>query len=347
MAGGPPNYKVYRSRGKLGSSLRRPGRDELGRRTGRDPRRLLRAFRPGRIIKLLILAAILWILASIAVFYVSAGLAPGIDASAELALSRGGPQSLLTGTNVLVLGSDARPEGSRQPGAGEGPPRADSILLLRASLGRVRRLSILRDSLAQIPGHEPAKINASYALGGPGLTVRTVESFLDDQLVISHAIEVSFENFRELIEALGGIDVTIERCIRSQPFDGRVFRLGRGTHHLNGRQALAFARVRKNMCAPNENDAQRAGRQQQVIGAIRSRLISPGGFMRLPFASWAAPRALRTDMAGFGLSLLFLDVLTSPSGETRVLQPAADGPGGTLLVSPEEKREAVSRLLGN
>ena len=118
------------------------------------------------------------------------------------------------------------------------------------------------------------------------------------------------------------------------------------SHHLNGRQALAFARVRRNTCAPNEDDRARAARQQQVLSAMRSRLISPLAFHRLPFAAWQAPRTLRSDLQGFGLSLLFVDVVTAGGPDTEVLEPIADGPGGSLIVSEQEKSEAVGRFLG-
>ena len=73
----------------------------------------------------------------------------------------------------------------------------------------------------------------------------------------------------------GGIDVTLQNCIQSPPFSGQSVNLTKGDHHLDGKQALAFARVRKNHCAPREYDRQRAARQQQVLSAIRSRIVSP------------------------------------------------------------------------
>ena len=283
-----------------------------------------------------------WILVSVAVFFVSAQLAPGVSRDAEEALSGG--TSLLTGSTILVLGSDARSRQTSEPGAG-GPARADSILLMRASFGSVRRLSILRDSYADIPGNAPQKINAAYALGGPALMVRTVEGFLGNDLRINHVIEVSFEDFPAFIDSLGGIDVTLERCVSSDPFGGRRFRLRAGDNHLNGRQALAFARVRKNRCSPNEDDRARARRQQQVLSSIRSRLLSPFAFPRLPLVSWQAPRTLRTDMGGVGLLGLFADVVTGGAGSTKVLRPSGPGPGTSLIVSEGDKQRAVQALL--
>ena len=346
-----PEYKVYRSRPGVLSKLR--GSDDLERLRrrpshddgadadrGRDMRG---ALRPGRLLRIAFLAVLGWLLLSLAVFMLSAQLASGTSPGVERAL--GGNGSFFTGTNVLVLGSDKRPKDLAEPGSEGQPGRADSILLLRTSVGQVRRLSVLRDSYANIPGQGQQKINAAYAFGGPALQIRTVEDFIGGGLEIDHVIEVSFADFPRFIDSLGGIDVTLRRCISSQPFGGRPFRLRRGEHHLNGRQALAFARVRKNRCSPNEDDRARARRQQQVMAAIRSRLLSPAAFVRLPWVAWQAPRTLRTDLAGPGLLGLFLDVVTGGSGSTRVLRPSADGPGGSLIVS-EAERARAARYLG-
>lgn len=343
-----PDYTVYRSRRGLLHRLRGSGDGGLARlrgpRGGRSGGGLRRALRPGRVVKYLLLAVLAWVLLSIAVFFVSAQLQEGVPRRAERALV-GQPSNLLIGSTVLVLGSDARPAGSKEKGAG-GRARADSILLLHAGFGNVRRLSILRDSYAEIPGHAAQKINSSYALGGPALAIRTVEGFLGNDLEVNHVVEVSFENFRTLIDAMGGINVTLKRCVRSPPFSGRKFSLSRGKHRLTGRQALAFARVRKNSCSPNEGDEARAARQQQVLSSMRSRLLSPLTFPRLPLIAWAAPRAIKTDMKGPGLSLLFLDLLTTGSPDTRVLPGAPIGPGGSLVVSEGDRARAVEQLLG-
>jgi len=349
----PPEYRVYRSRRGLLDRLRGEGGEgalrRLQRRRGEkgpDGPRPRRRLTLGRVLRYLVLAILAWIAISAVAFFVSAQLQSGVDRRTERVLGAGGPRtSLLFGSTVLVLGSDARPAGSKEPGAG-GPSRADSILLLRAGVGSVRRLSILRDSYAQIPGHGAQKINASYALGGPALTARTVEGFLGNELQINHVVEVSFDDFPKLIDAMGGVNVTLKRCVRSAPFGGRKFSLGRGKHRLNGRQALSFARVRKNRCAPNENDAARAARQQQVLASMRSRLLSPLAFPRLPVVAWQAPRAVRTDMKGPGLAALFTDLVTGGSGETKVLEPSGEGPGGSLLVSELDRRDAVDALLG-
>jgi LCP family protein required for cell wall assembly len=351
-----PEYKVYRSRRGLLDRLAGP-RDqvaqlrEAARRRAqrerpddeREPRERRGPAGPlwRRIVKWAAIAVGAWLVLSLVLFMISAQLADGVSEETEAALADGG--SLLTGSTVLVLGSDERPEGSLEPGAFSTPPRADTIMLMHVGFGSVRRLSIPRDSVAAIPGHGDDKIAHAYAYGGAPLMIETVEAFLGSGLEVNHIVEVNFEDFPDFIDALGGIDVDLAECVRSPPFGGRRLRLDKGDNHLNGKKALQFARVRKNECAPSENDLDRAKRQQQVMTAIRSQILSPSTFFRLPLVSWEAPRAIRTDLKGPGLLALFTDLMTGGSGKTRVLQPYQLSP---LLVSEQERAKAVDELVG-
>ncbi len=349
--GDRPEYKVYRARGSRGGgtagleALReraRPNRDPE-----RGPKRERGPITPGRVVKWLVMALLGWLLLSFLVFMVSAQTQTGVSDNAKQALSGGG-NSLMTGSNILVLGSDSR-AGASIDKSQAGPGRADSILLLHVAFGSVRKLSIPRDSLAQIPGHDAQKINAAYALGGTGLMVDTVESFLGNGLRVNHVVEVDFQDFPDLIDALGGVTVDNKTRICSPQFDNfyKGFRLSKGEHKLDGRTALGFARVRHNSCAPNENDLDRAARQQQVVSGMRSSLLSPAAFVRLPVISWQAPKAIKSDMHGPGLLGLFVDLVTGNSNQANVLKPSClgCGSGGSLVVSDEEKRTAVQGLL--
>jgi anionic cell wall polymer biosynthesis LytR-Cps2A-Psr (LCP) family protein len=178
--------------------------------------------------------------------------------------------------------------------------------------------------------------------------VRTIQDFLGGGVRINHVVEVSFQDFPHLIDSLGGIDVTLKRCVVSNNVfeTGHRFRLPKGNHHLNGQQALEFSRIRENRCAPNETDIQRAERQQLVLQRMRAKALSPGTFFRLPWVAWNAPRAVRTDMGGLGLGTLFGDLITGGSGSTHVLKPSGIGPSTSLIISPAEKQAAVRELLG-
>jgi LCP family protein required for cell wall assembly len=357
--GEPPRYNVYKSRKRLRDRVGPSGANPLEaiRRRRRGPKppgeQKPGGITPRRVLKWVALAVVVWSLVAIVAFFVSAQVNGGVDDKTSAALSGGG--SVLTGTNVLVLGSDERPKsgtGSKEPGANAGPARSDSILIVHVGFGSVRKLSILRDTLATIPGSGISKINAAYAIGGPALTIKTVQGFLGNGLKINHIVLVSFSNFPKLIDALGGVDIHLNKCIRSNSFSGQRVVLSRGDHHLSGQQALYFSRVRKNSCAPNEDDRDRAKRQQQLFAAMRDRVASPlhwpSAFVRAPFIAWQAPQAIRSDMHGPGLAALFLDLLTGGSGKTKVLLPDPGQPfiNGGVNVTPSERAAGVRYLLG-
>jgi LCP family protein required for cell wall assembly len=224
-------------------------------------------------------------------------------------------------------------------------------MLLRVGGGANTSLSIPRDTVVEIPGSGTNKINAAYAIGGARLAVRTVKQFLDVE--VNHVVEVSFENFPRLIDALGGVTVrtpcVISRINGGTANGGYTLRLRRGEHELNGRQALALARTRKNDCRPGEDDRTRARRQQQLVAAMKDKVSSFETFARLPWVSWAAPRAVRSDMGGPTLLGVVAASLLGGSGSQAVLRPSggvtlSDG-GAGLIVSDAEKERAVARFL--
>jgi LCP family protein required for cell wall assembly len=365
-ADAPPPYRVYRSRRRLfGGDDRSPledlhareprersgGRGRAGSSPPQAPRRRRRlTWRRG--IAYLLLAVIGWLALSLVLFLVSAQLGRGgLPGDAGSAL-RGAGYPLTSANTVLVLGSDLRAPGTREPGAATtGPSRSDSIMLMRVGAGHNARLSIPRDTVVDIPGHGRDKINAAYAYGGSALAVRTIEQYLG--IPVNHVIDVDFANFPKLIDALGGIDYT-GGCVVSLlnggfRNGGYTLRLKAGTTHIDGRQALALARTRKNLCNPRESDLTRALRQQKILSAMKARLLSPGAFIRLPWIAWEAPRALRTDMGGPTLLGLFGAMATTGSPPTRILRPSGGvtlpNGGAGLVVSDAEKQVAVQRFL--
>jgi LCP family protein required for cell wall assembly len=346
---GPPEYKVYRSRrkpraggGDLDALRKRLSRHRHDDGEPRPPREK-RPITPGRVLRWVGFAIAGWLLLSFVIFLVSAQTQDGVSAETERALSSKG--SLFGGSNILVLGSDVR-KGESIDESQSGPGRADTIMLVHAAFGSVRKLSIPRDVEVDVPGHGVNKINAAYALGGSALTIETVESFLGHGLEVNHVVEVDFEEFPDFIDALGGVTVTNKTRICSPPFDNfwKGLRFKKGEIDLNGRRALGYARVRKNSCAPGEDDRDRAARQQQVLSAIGSQVKSPSTFVRLPWVSWNAPRTLRSDMNGFELMMLFADMATGNSDDTEVLEATCCN-GGNLFVSEGSKRDAVRKLL--
>jgi len=354
MADEKPQYTRYRSRPKLFGRRTEGPRDGLDdlrqghpRPEGGGGRRLAERFTFWRVVGYVALAALAWTLLSLLLFLISAQIQrQKVDDAAGSALADSG--STLTSPNtILVLGSDARPKGTKEAGANTigQPSRSDTIMLMRVGGGRSARLSFPRDTFAYLPGHGRDKINAAYAIGGPGLAVKTVEQYLG--IEVNHLVEVNFENFPAFIDSLGGIDYTggcvVSRINGGYRNGGVTLRLKRGKNHLDGKQALALARTRKNECNPNENDLTRARRQQKILAAIKGRLLHPVTFLRLPLVSWQAPKAIRSDMAGPALLGLFGSIVTSGSPATRVLKGNVEGNG--LSVPDAVKRREVRRFL--
>ena len=362
-----PEYTVYRSRPRF---LTRRGDDDLRPRPEpgepREPQRRRWPFRrrpavprrrrrltPGRVIRYVLLAVLGWVVLSGVLFLISAQIQSSKVGDAANDRLSGGGFTLTSPNTILVLGSDARTEDNAEPGAQTigAPSRSDSILLLRAGGGANAQLSILRDTIVDIPGHGRAKINAAYAFGGAALAIETIENYLGIQ--INHLVEVNFENFPALIDALGGIDYT-GSCVISNINGGTrnggyTLRLKGGTHEINGEEALALARTRKNECRPTEDDRARVRRQQKILNAIKDKVISFETFVRLPWVAWAAPQAVQSDMSGPSLLGLVAAELMGGDSKRNVLKPSGfttlpDG-GQGLTVDEATKQQAVEQFL--
>ncbi len=294
-----------------------------------------------------------WVVLSLALFLVSSHfrrVSPPADVASQLEPA-GFP--LTSANNILVLGSDKRQKYSKEPGADiNGPSRSDSIMLIRTGGGHAARLSIPRDTVVEIPGHGLQKINAAYAFGGPAESIAVIKHYLG--VPINHVIEVNFENFPELVDAMGGVTYT-GGCVVSyldggSANGGFTLRLAAGTHQLDGREALALARTRENRCAPQQTDLQREERQQKLLLDIKSQLLSFSSFVRLPLISWNAPPTIISDMSGPELLALFAALEVGGTPPTRLLTPTGqitlpDGEEG-LTVSEAAKRAAVARFMG-
>ncbi len=311
-----------------------------------------RRITPKRAVLGLLAVIVGWVVLSLVLFLVSSHfrrVSPPANVAGQL--ESAGPL-LSTANNILVLGSDKRQKDSKEPGADiNGPSRSDSIMLIRTGGGHAARLSIPRDTVIDIPGHGLQKINAAYAFGGPAESISVIKHYLG--VPINHVIEVNFENFPELVEAMGGITYT-GGCVVSyldggSAEGGFTLRLSAGTHHLDGEEALALSRTRENRCAPQQTDLQREERQQKLLLDMKSQLLSFSSFLRLPLISWNAPPTIISDMSGPELLELFAALEIGGSPPTHLLEPTGqvmlpDGEEG-LTVSAESKRAAVARFM--
>jgi len=310
-----------------------------------------RPFNAKRAIKYLVAALAGWITISLLIFMLSAQIESSkVADDVKRSLDKGG-FSLTSANTVLILGTDERPKNSKEPGANSGPSRADTIMLMRVGGGKKGRLSIPRDTVVDIPGHGQSKINAAYAIGGPELMINTVKNYLG--IEINHLIEVNLNNFPDLIDALGGVTVStgcvVSRINGGFKNGGFTLRLKPGKHKLNGKEALALARTRKNDCQKRDDDLTRAKRQQQILAAMKNRAFSPTLVPRMPWVAWQTPKAIKSDMAGPTLMGVILNLIVSGSGSSEILKPSgavtlSDG-GLGLTVSDQERLAAVEKLL--
>ncbi|WP_433390611.1 LCP family protein [Micromonospora sp. KLBMP9576] len=179
--------------------------------------------------------------------------------------------------NILILGSD-----TRDPESASGS-RTDTIILAHLPKDRssAQLISIPRDTWVPVPrskggdqGGRDAKINAAYAWGGVPLMVQTVEKFTGVR--VDHVAMVDFAGFKEIIDALGGIQVTSEKAFTSIHPPFRAF--AEGPQKMDGEAALDYARQRKQFA---DGDFARIRHQQQVIKAILDK-VSSGGILTNP-----------------------------------------------------------------
>lgn len=208
-----------------------------------------------------------------------------IDAFANV---RNRPEKPTSAMNILLVGSDNRAGltkaqiqelrvGSTAVAAGG---RSDTMLLVHISKARDSAviISLPRDSLITIPEHTnttdatktvPAhknKLNAAFSFGGAPLLIQTVES--ETGLRIDHYIEINFLGFKNIIDALGGIDI----CVKSDINDPKSHLvLSAGLQSLDGVQALKYVRSRY---FDGLGDIGRMKRQQQFMSAVLRKATS-------------------------------------------------------------------------
>jgi LCP family protein required for cell wall assembly len=398
----PPDYKVYRARRGLFSRFRKPDLSGLRERDWRAPKlpgrpggpRRERGPRPQRpalrrALKWVGLAALGWILLSFLAFAVSAQLqAFKLSSEAKSAL-HGNPFLLFKAQTILVLGTDARPPDTKEPGAapsqecfeqqahGDAPHgecsagqfRADTLMLIRAGGGAFRKLSVPRDSYAEIPAQSPQKINAAYAFGGAKAEIEAVENFLN--IEIDHVAIVDFTGFEDLIDAVGGVKVDVPHKICADISGGAgggqggfTLRLSAGENTLDGEKALIYSRIREPSPCPGPSksaytlgyeDIQREKAQQAVISGIKDRLTDPlrlpYNFVKGPIIGWDAPKAFVSDMGFLTMPQLILSAAIGGESAADVLCQGANsgcspGPAGSIEVPDSERRRAVKTLLG-
>lgn len=208
------------------------------------------------------------------------------------------PREPMKPVNFLILGSDTREGLSEEEQARKGSPeqvggeRSDTLILAHFDPRRDQAVLIHfpRDLRVEIPGHGTDKINAAFTLGGPDLTVRTVKAF--SGIPIHHYVKVDFNGFRSIVEALGGVEICVDRPMFDELAELDLPRAG--CYTMDGDTALAFVRAR-NVEGDVIPDFARIARQQQFIRAVMNEVFSVGSLPKLPSLITRAARNVSTD----------------------------------------------------
>lgn len=204
--------------------------------------------------------------------------------------------------NVLLLGID------RRGGTGWGY-RTDTIIIVSVDPANrtAGMLSIPRDLYLEIPGCKEDRINTAnvygynqcqYPGGGPALLNRTIE--YNFGIPIDYYIMIDFRGFEQMVDTLGGIDVNVPRTLHDskypdpQPGDQygmKTVHFDTGWQHMNGQQALEYARSRM-----STSDFDRAERQQRILLAIREKALGLNLIPKLPSLFATMGSMVKTDM---------------------------------------------------
>lgn len=228
----------------------------------------------------------------------------------DLGISEDSPKSSETGViNILLFGLDSRVENKLS--------RSDTIMIATIDKKNqvIKLTSLMRDMYVPIPGKKDNRINAAYIFGGPSLAIKTVNTNFD--LDIRHYVTVDFFGLEKIIDQVGGVTIDVKQkeipyvnaCIselNSLNKNTKPVSLLKnpGPQTLNGRQAVAYARVRK----VGNGDFERTERQRRVLVELfkKAKTINP---LKLPglattMLPYVETNLSKTEILSLGISVL-------------------------------------------
>ncbi|WP_238881313.1 LCP family protein [Clostridium sp. YIM B02551] len=193
--------------------------------------------------------------------------------------------------NILLVGIDGRTLDEKS--------RSDSIIIatIDTNSKKVKLSSIMRDTLIKIPGYGEQKINAAYSIGGPDLLIKTIKENFG--VTLDKYVVVNFWGFQDIVDAMGGLDIDVKDyeineinkyigevdTVKSPPLTKA------GLQHLDGQQALSYARIRK----VGNGDYERVARQKSVVTLLaqKGKEISP---LKYPSVANALLKCVKTNI---------------------------------------------------
>ncbi len=213
----------------------------------------------------------------------------------EVAIAAPNEKPLLSTTNILLLGSDRRPDMPNW--------RTDVMMIVAVDpvANRVGVISLPRDLYIDvIPNHRGNKINVIDYLGeqdepnggGPQLLGQVLEDKIG--IPIHHYVRVDFESVKKLVDAIGGVEIDVD-CPLYDPYGydegGSPLALDVGVYRLDGGEALSYVRSRR-----IGGDLERERRQQRFIWAVRTQIRNENLLQRVPAIYQAMQGSVQTDL---------------------------------------------------
>jgi LCP family protein required for cell wall assembly len=245
---------------------------------------------------------------------------------------------------ILVMGVDARPGAPIDVSV-----RPDALMVLRLdpASGSCRGLAIPRDTLVELPGYGQTKINHALMVGGIPYQLLVVERFLG--IAIDRYALIDFTGFQELVDAVGGVPVTVPQTITK---NGQTL-FAAGSQTFDGTQALAYARYR----GGSDVDVGRGRRQQQIIRGLIGVAAGRDAVREVNRLLPALEEHIRTDLSPAELvavaehyrttcaeSELQLDSLQGNFQQIDAPDPIFKRPMTYNVVDPETIRSKVAAL---
>lgn len=247
--------------------------------------------------------------------------------------------------NILLVGVDANRNGSvNDPWTGA---RTDTIIILNVDprTKSINAISVPRDSKVYLPGdYGIQKINSAHAIGGIEMTKKTLEKTLG--IRINHYIMVHDEAVANIVDALGGVPIYVEKNMFYHDYSGDLHvSLSKGLNVLDGHNAVGYLRFRKD----GLGDIGRTQRQQYFLKGLMEKLQTPQAIEKIPDLIDAITTYVRTDMSFYeisqfaalakGIDIDKIEFATLPGA------PNKHGYISYWILDPEKTQDMINRMI--
>ena len=245
--------------------------------------------------------------------------------------------------NILLLGVDV----SDNPDDLWTGTRTDTIILVNVDsrTKSINAVSIPRDSKVYLPdGNGIQKINAAHSIGGVEMTIKTIENTLG--VKIDRYIMVHDNAVREIVKALGGVDVYVEKNMHYNDYAGNLhINLSKGNQHLSPNEAVGYLRFRHDPMG----DIGRTQRQQWFLRGVLSELKKPETVTKIPDIVGVARKYIKTNMSMYELTqfAMLMKHVDMDKIEIATL-PGAPNKKGYIsywILDPDKTQEVLNRLI--